>query len=354
MDKKAPKKNKYKRTVNASAALICAALMLLIAAAASVGFAEWYSVHVYSLITRTVGRFFGAFPFSVSEVCVILLPVLLIADLIRCRSRLTAFLSHILLISSLLFFLYAANCGVNYRRSGFTDREALSEARFTEAQLVEFCEYAVSQIEESEPAGDEVFHYPGKKELSVSAVSSMHKLSETAPSLEGFFPAPKQLGVLSETFSAMGVSGIYSPFTVEANVNGRMPGLEKPFTSCHELSHLRGYMDEGEANYIGWLACIGSDDPAFRRSGWLIGWTYAGGALRRVDPEAYEKIKARVPEKAAAELMANSNYWASHETGASEIQDRVNDAYLKTNGLSDGVQSYGMLTVLMLMWYFDQ
>ena len=151
----------------------------------------------------------------------------------------------------------------------------------------------------------------------------------------------------------MGVSGIYSPFTVEANINGEMPDMEKPFTACHELSHLRGYMNEGEANYIGWLACIGSDDPSFNRSGWLIGWIYAGGALRRVDPGRYDSLRKRLPSYAVSEIEENDLFWSSHETKASEVQDRVNDAYLKANDQKDGIQSYGMLTTLMLMYYFD-
>ena len=180
----------------------------------------------------------------------------------------------------------------------------------------------------------------------------MNKLSDNYPSLRGYYPAPKQLTLLSRAFSNMGVSGIYSPFTVEANINGEMPGMEKPFTSCHELSHLRGYMNEGEANYIGWLACIESDDPSFNRSGWLIAWMHAGGALRRVDPGRYEKLRKRLPSDAVSEIEKNSLFWSSHETKASEVQDRVNDAYLKANDQKDGIQSYGMLTTLMLMHYY--
>ncbi|MBR3124381.1 MAG: DUF3810 domain-containing protein, partial [Mogibacterium sp.] len=174
------------------------------------------------------------------------------------------------------------------------------------------------------------------------------------PSLRGYYPAPKQLTLLSRAFSSMGVSGIYSPFTVEANINGEMPDMEKPFTSCHELSHLRGYMNEGEANYIGWLACIGSDDPAFNRSGWLIAWMHAGGALSRIDPESYEMLRERLPSYAVSEIEENSLFWSSHETKAAEVQDRVNDAYLKANDQKDGIQSYGMLTTLMLMHYYGQ
>ena len=340
---------KLSRTVIASFVPAGAALVLLFAAKSAAGFAQWYSVSVYSLITGSLGRLTGIVRFSVAEVIILILPLLIIADFVRCRRRIRTALSHLLLLSALLFFLYAANCGVNYYRDPFVDREALSGARFTEEQLAGFCEYAVSQIEKSGAAGD----YPQGNELADSARRSMQKLSETEPSLRGFYPVPKQLGPLSAALSAMGVSGIYSPFTVEANVNGEMPDMEKPFTSCHELSHLRGFMNEGEANYIGWLACIGSDDPAFRRSGWLIAWSYAGSALYRTAPDEYARLYETLPQSAAEELKKNSLFWTSHETGASEVQDKVNDAYLKANGQTEGVQSYGMLTILMLIWFYS-
>lgn len=329
--------------------LLCIAGILSAAAKYVNGFAEWYSVNIYSLITGTAGRLTGTVPFSFAEAAVCILPLFFIVDIVRCRKRLRKVLSHILLIVSVLFFLYSANCGVNYHRNTFVDSKALSEAEFTEEQLADFCEYIISRLEESGPDPD----YPQNRDLTDAARASMNKLSEQYPSLVGYYPAPKQLSILSGAFSAMGVSGIYSPFTVEANINGEMPDMEKPFTACHELSHLRGYMNEGEANYIGWLACIGSDDPSFKRSGWLIGWIYAGGALRRVDPGRYDILSKRLPPYAVSEIADNDLFWSSHETKASEVQDRVNDAYLKANDQKDGIQSYGMLTTLMLMYYCD-
>ena len=184
------------------------------------------------------------------------------------------------------------------------------------------------------------------------AVSAVQALNDER--LSGYYPQPKELRILSGAFSSTGASGIYSPFTVEANVNGEMPGLEQPFTSCHELSHLRGYMNEGEANYIGWLACIGSDDDAFQRSGWLIAWSYAGSALRQTDPDAFTSVYEKLPDGAIRELEDNYLFWHEHENQASQVQDKVNDAYLKTNGQSSGIQTYGQVTDLMLMWYSDQ
>lgn len=330
--------------------LLCIAAALLIASRNIGGFAEWYSVNIYSAITGTLGRLIGSVPFSVAEAAVCILPFIILADIVRCRKRLRTALLHIVFIASILFFLYAVNCGINYHRNTFADQEALSRAVFTEDQLADFCGYIAERLEEcgSEP------DYPQGKELADAARLSMNDLSEDYPSLRGYYPAPKQLTLLSRAFSSMGVSGIYSPFTIEANINGEMPGMENPFTACHELSHLRGYMNEGEANYIGWLACIESDDPAFNRSGWLIGWMYAGGTLKRVDPERYETLREKLPSYAVSEIEENSLFWASHETKASEIQDRVNDAYLKANDQKEGIQSYGMLTTLMLMHYYDQ
>jgi hypothetical protein len=252
----------------------------------------------------------------------------------------------------LLFFLYSANCGVNYYRDPFVPAEVYEEAEFTSDDLCGFCEFIISNLNDEELAGtgsDDI--YPDKSSLASRAVTSMEDLSSDYPELRGVYTRPKQLTVLSRLFSSMGVSGIYSPFTIEANINGEMPDMEKPFTACHELTHLRGYMNEGEANYIGWLACISSDDPAFRRSGWLIAWTYAGSSLRRTDPESFARLYAQLPDYAVRELEDNHTFWMTHETGASEVQDRVNDAYLKTNGLEDGIESYGQVTTLMLHWF---
>ena len=331
------------------------AAALLYSARRIEGFAEWYSSSIYPLIEGTTGRLSGILPFSLAELLVLLLPVIIIADAFRSRKRIGLFLQRMLLLLAVLAFLYSANCGVNYYRDPFVAPEVYSETSFTAEQLEEFCKYAAYHLRQNSeaPAGDG-FDYPDRTDLASSAVSAMKKLGGSYGSLSGYYPRAKTLSVLSRLFSNMGVSGVYSPFTVEANINGEMPGMEKPFTSCHELSHLKGYMNEGEANYIGWLACIGSDDPAFVRSGWLIAWNYAGVDLYRADPKRYEAAVSFLPEDALRELAENHDFWENHKTKASDVQDRVNDAYLKSNGLEDGIHSYGNLTTLMMAWYLSE
>ena len=368
MDKKS---HSAKRLLCISVILLAAAGILSAASRMVPGFAQWYSTTVYPVIQGSLGRLTGLASFSVAELLCVLLPVLMIIDLtviIRRSRRISnyhpfrRFGSHLLLLASVLLFMYEANCGVNYYREPFVDRKAFESASFTEEDLIEFCEFSISKLQESSSSvsSGSTFDYPDRSELAAEAVRSMKQLSEETQhafndysSLSGFYPQPKYLTFMSRLFSGMGVSGIYSPFTVEANVNGEMTGLEKPFTSCHELSHLKGFMNEGEANYIGWLACIGSDDPAFNRSGWLIAWIYAGNSLYSTDPDKYSELRKKLPDDVIRELDENREFWQSHETRASEVQDRVNDAYLKSNGQKEGIQTYGQLTTLMLMWYAD-
>jgi len=335
-------------------------LLILISAALSIasrtvsGFAQWYAVTVYPILQSGIGHLTGFIPFSVSEALCILLPFLIIADLIVNRHKLRRSAKHLLLLISVLFFLYSACCGVNYYRDPFVSADDYSQAKFTEKQLYEFCEHAVSQLSDCyDESGSPVEDYPGWNELSQTARESMISLSRDYDSLEGFYPRPKSIRILAPFFSMMGVSGIYSPFTVEANVNGEMEGMEKPFSACHELSHLRGYMNEGEANYIGWLACISSQTPAFRRSGWLIAWSYAGSSLWKTSPDDYSKLREKLPDGAVRELESNHIFWSSRENRASEIQDHINDAYLRSNGQDEGIVTYNHLTTLMLMWYYS-
>ena len=55
-------------------------------------------------------------------------------------------------------------------------------------------------------------------------VRAMETLSAKYESLQGFYPRPKKL-IVSEILSYQSLTGIYAPFTVEANYNGDMRAL---------------------------------------------------------------------------------------------------------------------------------
>ena len=144
------------------------------------------------------------------------------------------------------------------------------------------------------------------------------------------------------------LQGEYSPFTIEANYNGDMPDTDKPSTVCHELSHLKGFMREDEANFIAYLACRASDSAAFRYSGALLAYIYSGNALYKENPERMIAIRDRLCGQARADLAEHNCYWRSFDGAVADISDKMNDTYLRANAQTDGVKSYGRMVDLLL------
>lgn len=254
--------------------------------------------------------------------------------------------------ASILFLIYTLNCGVNYQRLSFSEQEGIQTGEYSVKELVSVCERLTRQVntyaEQVKRNEDGLMVLDGsEREAAVDAMYSLGKIYE---GMAGYYPKPKALAG-SWLLSIQNLSGIYSPFTVEANYNRDMTEYNIPFTACHELSHLRGFMQEEEANFIAYLACMESDVPEFRYSGSMLGWIHCTNALRREDTEAWRDVRGRLSEKAVPDLLSNSEFWSSYEGKAAEVSEKINDHYLKANGQEDGVKSYGKMVDLLIAYY---
>ena len=343
----------------ASAVLITAAILLLYAARSVDGFAGWYTGHIYRILAGVIGRFFGLFPFSVVELglygSVIAFLVFLIGGIIR--RNLTywkRFLSGLVFYAAVLLFLYAACCGVNYYRTPFSSyyfstlNRMSAEDVVNKKELVRLCEWLTDCLDgvaaELKDDGD------AWRDLGEKGVRAMRTLGKTQSVLDVYYPKAKPV-TFSVILSAQQLAGVYSPFTVEANYNRDMVSYNLPHTICHELSHLSGFMREDEANFIGYLACIGSEDEDFRYSGYLMGWIYAGNALAKQDYEKYVELYMRLPESVRDDLSENNQFWDRYQGKVAEASTKMNYTYLKVNGQSEGVKTYGRVVDLMLWDY---
>lgn len=371
-----------------AAAVILLALSagLMALAAARPQFAEWYAENIYPVFVDTAGRLWGIFPFSVSEIGLyILISAFLLslagmavqvvrwARAARAAAQSTeqtaaqgteqtavqnaaraasSWLSCILLAAGILAFLYTICCGINYHRRSFSEEEGIVTYRYTAQELKDVCLWLTEEVNalsgevDRDSSGVMTLEAPEGE----GAVEAMRDLAEEFPALEGYYPQPKKL-LVSEILSYQGLTGIYSPFTVEANYNGDMTAYNIPFTACHELSHLRGFMQEEEANFIAFLACIGAERTDFQYSGYLSGWVYCMNALYRADHESWQEVRPLLAEEAGPDLEADSAFWDEYEGRISETADRINDTYLKVNGQADGVRSYSRMVDLIVAYF---
>ena len=285
------------------------------------------------------------------------------------------FLGHLFLILSTLLVLYVFLCGINYHRTSFSEEAGLSvtiDAHGTvydEADLIALCDYLVTEINDTEaqlaattiqvegacigqtaetpkPSAAWLWH------AGRTGQRAMEKLGQRYHRLSGHYPYPKPI-LNTWILSVQQTTGVYSPFTVEANYNRDIAYYDIPFTICHELSHLRGYMQEEEANFIGVLATIGADDLYFNYSGYVSAWVYAGNALARIDSTAFATLYARINARTRQDMLYNNAYWQQFEGKPAEAHEQLNDAYLKMQGQATGVHSYGHVTDLMLEYFAE-
>ncbi len=155
--------------------------------------------------------------------------------------------------------------------------------------------------------------------------------------------------VCSRLQSILGFTGVYFPFTGEANVNVDAPACLIPATIAHEMAHQRMVASESEANFVGIAACVTSDNVVFQYSGYLMGLIQLCNALYPVDAQAWQTI---VQECFTAELAAdwndNNAYWAALESPVEEVAEQAYDSFLKGNGQELDMRSYGACVDLLV------
>ena len=111
-------------------------------------------------------------------------------------------------------------------------------------------------------------------------------------------------------------------------------------------------MREDEANFIGYLACIGSENRAFATatspaSGYMQEMLWESRTMT-VFIELYKKLDKR-PEM----TWKKNTFWNRFEGKTAEVSTKVNDDILKAHSQTDGVLSYGRMVDLMLADFYS-
>ena len=163
-------------------------------------------------------------------------------------------------------------------------------------------------------------------------------------------PARPKRTILDRYLDAAGVDGVTDPYFLETIVASDLLPFERPFVIAHEWSHLAGFADEGEANFVGWLACMHGDER-LRYSGWLFLYNQT---LSTVRPHDRAEIEARLGPGPRSDLGAIAERARKRiNPTVSAAGWRAYDGYLKVNRVEAGAASYGEFVKLVLGTRFE-
>lgn len=318
-------------------------------------------------INRTIIRFLsnltGIFPFSVGEFFLyfnVILAVILLVKLIRgvFEGGFFSLLYRIISYAALLYVVFMLVFGLNYNRVSVRETLGLTKTYYGEKELVQMnkvlIEKANSLRKEVEENGDGVFIYEGSSNsLMGNAAEGYDKLSADFPVFKGDYGVAKGI-LMSEAMNYTGITGVFMPYTGEANVNIKGPDLLFPATVLHEMAHQRGIAFEDEANYMAYLTSTYHSDVDYRYSGTILALMNSMNALYKENKDLHAKLYGTYSEGVRRDLSAYNEFYKPYEGEVEKAATKVNDTYLKGNGQVSGVKSYGEMVDLLLEQFIQK
>lgn len=290
---------------------------------------EWYSRGIFPLISALLAPFAAALPLSWID---LVLPATALAVAWSLYRRRYRHLLGLLAVGYLFFFL---TWGLNYQRMPLVSKLDYEPDRVTDE--------AVRDLQR-EAAGQLNMLYPVKERAVVDDAAIVteagRRVEAVVAELDGTrlpIPTVKTSWLLNPVFRAGGTSGMYNPFGREALVVDPLLPFERPVVVMHEMAHVLGYANEGEANFIAFLAAIHSDQAISRYSGWLTLWQY-------VRTRGSEDLLDAGPREDLGELY--ERYRQDRVEWVSRASDRTLDTFLRANRVRGGTRSYSEIVRL--------
>ena len=306
-----------------------------------------YSSYVYRHVAAVLVPLSDAVPFSLTGFTALVLLIgvpLLVARSWRRRTPTKGGVRRFALLwcwrvaasSVAVYALFLATWGANYSRSPLETRLMLETSLATTEEMTDLT-LSLAQIvaDNADAARD--------PNLAASLRAAQASLKEVVYDFEGqFVTLPSRVKATPPGLLMMGgqASGVISPFFLEAHVDGALPDYTFVAVGLHELAHVAGYSSEAEADFVAAVAGLRSRDSYVRYS---MALSLFSRFAWRLPGETYQAAYDLLPEVALADLAERRAVRAKYSPPApvQKVQTKVYDSYLRTQGVSAGIQDYG-------------
>jgi len=330
----------------------------------SVAFADFYTEKITSVIRLVLAKLSGIFPFSLGEFAVLVLPALMVFVFVyglrmikkEEKKKYVRYLLSLLSVVLTVFVLFGTTLSSAYHTTTVDKKLSLERDAVSAVELESTARYLHGIIEEEIEnitflsGSFSVMPY-GLSELEDKMNDAYISLAKKYDFISCFRSNVKPV-VASVLLSYLHITGVYTFYTGEANINIDFPDYTIPYTQAHEMAHQRGIAREEEANFIAFLACMESDDPYIRYSGAMNVFEYVVSALYSADSELYGNLMKDTDRRLVGEMIAYNEFYEKYEhSKAADISGAVNDSYLQSQGQQAGIRSYGLVTDLVVAYW---
>ena len=319
---------------------------------------NYYTQGLYRLISPVLHIALGWLPVSVGDVFYITVIISLIRSLvimiklcIKKQFKLMGLRALRLVIRIEIFVVaFYLFWGMNYFAPPAAQVLNLQDTTYTLAELKTITSLL---IDSANARRNLVTPYQTRNSNSAIYQTSVQAIKQIAllnPALKSHFPAAKP-ALFTPLINYFGVSGYFTPFTGEAQVNYSMPWVEKPVTACHEMAHQMGFAREDEANFVAFLTGLRSPDTLLRYSAYYMAMDQFMRNVYRRDSVAFKHLKLRISPAVKHDLKTERDYWMGYQNQISDVSALFYDNFLKLNNQPQGLRTYNRMIILTMAWY---
>jgi len=319
---------------------------------------EAYLAGVYPYLVRTVFGLFTWIPLPLVYVCFGALIFAIVAGIRKAYivsdspmsfTALSAL--HLLTVVMFLAGTFSLFWGYNYTALSLEDRMELPEVKvdtsilFSEFhQTVAKCEVLRNRISYIMPSESLDFRELNKtleQDLKIYLALSGYPVLRSLP-VKPLYPKGLML--------RLSAAGFYCPWAGEGYIDPALHPLQVPFTMAHEMAHVAGITDEGEANLMAWIACRNSADHFVRYSAELAYLRYLLRNIRQYNPAGYQFFTDQLPESIQSDIRDIHERMQKYPDFFPRSREIVYERYLQAQGIEDGLQSYNRMVDLVIRY----
>lgn len=262
-------------------------------------------------------------------------------------------------LASLCVFLFMALFMVQHSAPPLSESIGLETQLYTQSQLEEYAAFAAEKVNALavlQPRNENgECDFGSFREISQMVTAEYETLADHYPVFDVPRPGQVKRSLLGgRIMSLFDLAGYYFPWTGESIVSSDVVDSHIPFNIAHERAHALGLGPEAECNFAAWLALKDSEDVRLQYSAWFNAYIYASNALYKKDREASAAVGQLLCAEARQDIRVLNESLERFEGPLNKAGSAINNAYIKSTGQPDGVQSYGKVVDLLLAWHFSK
>lgn len=319
---------------------------------------KYFTHGISNILIVIISKITNLFSFSLSEIFIIILSLYLLKLIIQMiyflfkkKINISLYkLLNVITIFSILIISFLFIFGFNYRQLGVRYSLNIPKYEKNTEDLVKLTKKLIGSAKSNRQklnSYGESIKVPFDNKILYDKLNQAYdKFTKNNDKINNHNTKPKPV-LLSSVLSKFGITGMFFPFTAEANYNKLNPDLMLSATIVHEMSHQRGISYEEDCNFLAYKVSQESNDPYVKYSADMMALTYAMEELYKEDRNKALELRYLYSSQMEVDLNEYYSYWKNQEGTLMDNGDKINDFYLKSNG-TKGTITYSEVVDLLI------